>query len=251
MLPVDAANEHVQATKSHSGGKQTKRETDTYSGWEIYQTSKTMGTNRLMFCAAGMKIVNPLVSVAYWPKSDQLVMINNSNHKYFTCSKEKFPHYVKMVGFDIFATANKELKYSAWKKIDTEQVAAMPCVLYQRQAVNLPPGAERREQTWATSEISLPETEFQVFSDLIGRPDACRFGFPMKSKVITNNPADGFKVRVDFDTREVVTKHFTASDFLVPKDYIHVKEFSEFLLNDSESKMAHGARNGSARILFK
>jgi hypothetical protein len=241
-LSVDAADQHGPATESHSGGQQTrtssKKKSDAYSGWEIYQTSKSMGTNKLILCAAGMKIVNPLMSMAYWPKTNQLVMINNSNHKYFLCTKEKFPHYVKMLGFDIFGTASKDLKYSDWKKIDTEQVASMNCVLYQRQAFNMPGGAERKEQTWVSSEISLPETAFQVYSELSGRPDSCRFGFPMKSKVITNTPPDGFKVRVDFDTREVAAKQFTASDFLMPKDYILVKEFSEFLLNDSESKMA-------------
>lgn len=237
-LSADAANHNAPATGS-------KKKVDAYSGWEMYQKSKSMGTNKLMLCAAGMKIVNPLMSMAYWPKTNQLVLINNSNHKYFICTKEKFPHYVKMLGFDIFATASKDLKYSDWKKLDTEQVASMNCVLYQRQAVNMPGGAERKEQAWVSNEIVLPENAFQVYSELSGRPDACRFGFPMKSKVITNNPMDGFKVRVDFDTKEVMQKQFTASDFLMSKDYILVKEFSEFLLNDSESKVAHDANKGS------
>jgi hypothetical protein len=96
-LSVDAANHHAPATGS-------KKKIDAYSGWEMYQNSKSMGTNRLMLCVADLKIVNPLMSMAYWPKTNQLVMINNSNHKYFLCTKEKFPHYVKMLGFDIFAT---------------------------------------------------------------------------------------------------------------------------------------------------
>jgi hypothetical protein len=240
LVSAKAADQHGRSNKSHPSSKQTsagsKKKTDAYSGWEVYQTSKSMGTNRLMLCAGGLKVINPLMSMAYWPKSNQLVMINNANHKYFLCTKEKFPHYVKMLGFDIFGSSSKEYKYSEWKKLDTEPVASMNCALYERQALNVPAGGERKEQTWVSNEISLPPAASQVYSELSGRQDACKFGFPLRSKVLITSPQEGFKVRVDFDTREVSTKQFTASDFLLPKDYILVKEFSEFLMNDSESK---------------
>jgi hypothetical protein len=243
LLSVHAADKHIQteiqnSQKAENKTKKGKTKTDGFTGWELYQNSKSMGTNKVMLCPAGLKLVNPLMSVAYWPKPNQLVLINNSNHKYFICTKEKFPHYVKMLGYDIYGTVSKDMKYSEWKKLDSEPVASMPCVLYQRRAINMPSGVERKEQTWASTEISLPQTAFEVYSQLSGRPDACRFGFPLRSKVITTSLAEGFKVRVDFDTREVATKQFSANDFLVPRDYVHVKEFSEFLLNDSESHTA-------------
>ena len=128
----------------------------------------------------------------------------------------------------MFASGSKNIKYSQWEKLDTEKIAGMDSVLYQRKAINLPPDAERKEQTWVSQDISLPETLYNVYSEVSGRADSCRFGFPMRSKTIYNMPPDGFRVHVDFDTKEVGEKRFVAADFLPPKDYVLVKEFSEF-----------------------